>query len=430
MTLKTKTSVAKKPIAPLPTIGEYQLTQPFSTEEAGTCMWAFAERNGQIYHVKQHLSPVCPEEGCGIAPEVIARKREICKAFYKKMRRLYDAVNSSATGNIVTIENFFFYKTKFYTITEKIDSIDVSAASIARLPQEKKLLLLKVLAYSLMSLHQHGVIHGDLKITNILFKKTSNSENLLPKLIDFGDSFLVDAPNRSMVGDVYLAPESSRLIGGEEIKITPKADIFALGLLFHEFYTGSLPRFGKEFNYPFEALLDHAPLTLDRGIQPAGLATIIRSMLVLQPEERPSAEVVFKSLHELTDTGTVKAEYWKCAVCGMINDNSYTIGRFCAKCGSPKNKAPEPDEWDCVKCGYKNNSAQRDCVNCGAAKGSAVKSSVVNNKPPITDAWDCTKCGYKNTSVQRDCVNCGAVKGSVVKDEPKGIDEIFEIPDF
>ena len=423
MALKMKTSVAKKPDAPLPKIGDYQLTQPFSTVEAGTSMWAFAERNGKTYHIKQHLSPVCPEEGCGIAPETIARKREICNVYYQKMRKLYDAVNSSATGNIVTIENFFFYKTKFYTITEKIENIDIPAASIAHLPQEKKILLLKVLAYSLMSLHKHSVVHADLKITNILFKKTGNNDNLLPKLIDFGDSFLVDAPNRYMVGDVYLAPESSRFIDGEDIKITQKVDIFALGLLFHEFYAGNLPRFGKEYSYPFEALLDGASLTLDNNIQPAGLATIIRGMLVSRPEERPSAEVVFKALQELTETGTVKAEFWKCAACGTVNDKSYTNGRFCSKCGVARSAAETPDAWKCLNCGTINDKSftnGRFCAKCGSPK----------DKVSEPDAWECTKCGYKNLAARRDCVNCGAARGSIVKDKTKGMDELFGVPDF
>lgn len=421
MALKTKTTT--KPNAPLPKIGEYQLTQPFTTVEAGTSMWAFAERNGRMYHVKQHLSPVCPEEGCGVAPETIARKREICNAYYKKMRSLYDAVNSSATGNIVTIENFFFFKTKFYTITEKIECIDIPAASIARLPQDMKLLLLKVLAYSLMSLHQHGVIHGDLKITNILFKKTGNFDNLLPKLIDFSDSFLVDTAIKSMVGDVYLAPESSRFIDGEEIKITQKVDIFALGLLFHEFYTGNLPRFSKEFNYPFEALLEGAALTLDNNIQPAGLATIIRGMLIARPEERPSAEVVFKALQELTETGRVKPDFWKCASCGTVNDKSFTSGRFCSNCGAARATAETPDVWKCNNCGAVNDksfTSGRFCAKCGSPK----------DKTPEMDGWECVKCGHRNIAARRDCVKCGTAKGSAVKDEPKVMNDLFEFPDF
>lgn len=423
MVLKTKKGTAKKPDAPLPKIGDYQLIQRWSTVDAGSSMWTFAERNGQTYHIKQHLSPVCPEEGCGIAAETIACKRDICTAFYQKMRRLYDAVNRSATGNIVTIENFFFFKTKFYTVTEKIENIDIPAESIARLPQEKKLLLLKVLAYSLMSLHKNGVVHADLKITNILFKKTGNNDNLLPKLIDFGDSFLVDAPNRYMVGDVYLAPESSRFIDGEDVKITQKADVFALGLLFHEFYTGNLPQFSKKYAYAFEALLDGEPLYLDPGIQPAGLSSIIRGMLIAQPEERPSTEVVFKALQELTDPGLASPDVWKCAVCGAVNDKNYTGGRFCVKCGAARETADAPDTWKCTKCGAANDKSYMGgnvCVKCGAPRDEA----------PEPDTWTCEKCGYENLKARRDCVKCGAARRSKKTDKPKGMNDLFGVPEL
>ena len=383
MALKTKASIQKKPAAALPKIGDFQLTEPWSTEGAGTSMWSFAERNGKMYHIKQHLSPVCPEAGCGIAAETIDRKREICNAYYQRTRRLYDAVNSSATGNIVTVDEFFFFKTKFYTITEKIDNIDIPAASIARLPQVKKLLLLKVLTYSLMSLHKHGVVHADLKITNIMFKKTGNQENLLPKLIDFSDSFLVDAPNRYMVGDVYLAPESYRFIDGDDVKITQKADIFALGLLFHEFYTGNLPGFDKKYDYAFEALLDQAALSLDPGIQPNGLASVVHGMLATEPEERPSAEAVFKALQRLDETPSAPAGTWRCTRCGAINDTGLMDARFCAKCGAPKGAAREPGGWKCENCGYENLAVRRDCVKCGAAKGS--KGGKGSAKPKAMD---------------------------------------------
>ena len=274
-----------------------------------------------------------------------------------------------------------------------------------------------------MSLHKHGVIHGDLKITNILFKRTGNYDNLLPKLIDFGDSFLVDAPNRSMVGDVYLAPESSRFIEGEELKITPKVDVFALGLLFHEFYTGNLPKFSREYNYPFEALLDGAALAIDSGIQPAGLATIIRGMLVVQPEERPSAEVVFKALQELNETGVVKPELWKCAACGTVNDKRFTNGRFCSNCGAARGTSETADTWKCSICGTVNDKSftnGRFCTKCGSPKG----------KVPDPDTWECAKCGCKNLAARRDCVKCGAAKGSIRQEKTKGMDDLFEIPDF
>lgn len=373
MALKTKTVSVKKAEAPLPKIGEYQLTQPWTTVEAGTSMWSFAERNGKAYHIKQHLSPVCPEADSGISVETIAKKRGICNLFYKRIRRLYDAVNSSATGNVVKIEDFFFFKTKFYTVTEKIDSIEIPAEKISRLSQEKKFLLLKVLAYSMMSLHGNGVVHADLKITNILFKKTNNYNNLVPKLIDFGDSFLVDAPNNYMVGDVYLAPESSRFIDGDDVSITQKSDIFALGLLFHEFYTGRLPDFSGEYDYAYEALLDDAALSVDTSMEPIGLASLIHGMLAVSPEARPSAEVVFQSLQELQNP-VPASDAWVCANCGMKNDMHISNAKFCVQCGWPRNKpaagTPPSEPWKCGNCGYVNLAVRRDCIKCGAVRGS------------------------------------------------------------
>jgi Cys-tRNA(Pro)/Cys-tRNA(Cys) deacylase len=45
-------------------------------------------------------------------------------------------------------------------------------------------------------------------------------------------------------GDLtYLAPETFLGIAGEDVYVDEKTDIFALGLVFHQFYTGSLPVF-------------------------------------------------------------------------------------------------------------------------------------------------------------------------------------------
>lgn len=381
MAVKTKLSVAEKKDAPLQKIGDYLLTQPWTTKGSGSAMWTFAERGGKAFFVKRFLAPVCAEEGSGIPLEVIEQQRVLCNEFYVKKRRLYDAVNRSATGNIVKVEDFFFYKTKFYLVTERIEHMDVSAAQVARLPVEKKLLLLKILSYSMMSLHNNGVVHGDLKISNVLFKKVGNHDNLVPKLIDFGDSFLVGETSEYLVGDVYLAPESYRLIDGEDVALTQKADVFSLGLLFHEYYTGKLPGFSSAYDFACEALLDGRSLTVDSGIVPTGLASVIRSMLNISAEDRPSMDVVFKALYDLTNSAaeppppppvTTASELWICASCGVQNDARFTGGRFCKQCGRARSATPSTS-WVCGICGAANAMAYRDCVKCGGTKGSAKK---------------------------------------------------------
>ncbi|MDO4544409.1 MAG: protein kinase [Clostridia bacterium] len=300
MAVLSKTS--RSPATPLPIIGEYALTSPWSTSSAGTAMWSFAKKGGRDYFIKMFISPVLPNADSKLPPELIAKKREMCEEFYRRGKRVYDAVNKSDTGNIVLIDDFFFYKTKYYLVTEKIDNMVITSKAISERPTETKLLLLKVLSYSLRALHNNDVVHGDLKSSNILFVR-KNYNVLIPKLIDFGDSFLESDPKSNIVGDVYLSPEGCALMNGEKIRLSRKSDVFSMGLLFHEFFTGELPTFDSEYDYPCEAVASGSTLTLNKGLLP-GLDTLIRSMLLLYPDRRPSMDEVFESLKGLQNKTT------------------------------------------------------------------------------------------------------------------------------
>ncbi len=146
-----------------------------------------------------------------------------------------------------------------------------------------------------------------------------------------------------------------------------------IGLLFHEFYTGRLPDFSGEYDYAYEALLDDAALSVDTSMEPIGLASLIHGMLAVSPEARPSAEVVFQSLQELQNP-VPASDAWVCANCGMKNDMHISNAKFCVQCGWPRNKpaagTPPSEPWKCGNCGYVNLAVRRDCIKCGAVRGS------------------------------------------------------------
>ena len=231
---------------------------PFTNTNAGFARWAFARKDGKEYFIKEFLSPVCPRPSSNLSLETIQRKQAICDAFYKNKLRLYNAINQASTGNIVTIRAFFFHDTKYYVVTDRVNTANYSIKQIAAMDRAAKLLLLKVLSYSLLSLHTNKVIHADLKPTNILAKHTE-AKCITVKLIDFDGSYLLGEQPQSeeIQGDlVYYAPETYRAIVGEEIMLTPKVDVFTLGLLFHQYYVGTLPCFPKDYSYAYEAVLD------------------------------------------------------------------------------------------------------------------------------------------------------------------------------
>jgi serine/threonine protein kinase len=86
---------------------------------------------------------------------------------------------------------------------------------------------------ALAALHRCGVVHGDLKPSNIMLKRTGNA-----KLVDLGSAFeMEDPPTRRTCTPTYAAPEL--LEGGES---TPRSDLASLGYVLIEMLAG-VPQF-------------------------------------------------------------------------------------------------------------------------------------------------------------------------------------------
>ena len=87
-----------------------------------------------------------------------------------------------------------------------------------------------------------------------------------------------------------------RSIWGEEIELTCKMDIFALGVLFHQYFTGELPGFNtEESTYSGEAVAKGEVLIVSSKL-PNDLQVLLGRMLSNDPAERPTAIEVFNAL--------------------------------------------------------------------------------------------------------------------------------------
>ena len=272
----------------------YQLVTELTSKNSGFGRWGFAVKDGRDYFIKEFLAPVWPEDGLPISDTERRRRTVECQVFYQNKLKLYEAIKKANNGNIVQIEAFFKYKTHFYVVTDKVNTTTIGISEIAELPEEKKELLLKVLTHCIHNLSNEGVVHGDLKPDNILVKKTAAGFYTM-KLIDFDSSFFEDTEITDadeVQGDtVYLAPETFLCMIGECNRITVKADVFALGILFHQYLSGTLPSFAEEYDYLYEAVLDEAEYQLNPSI-PDKYQKLIRKMLEKDPEKLISIDQV------------------------------------------------------------------------------------------------------------------------------------------
>lgn len=82
---------------------------------------------------------------------------------------------------------------------------------------------------ALAALHRDEIVHGDIKPSNIMLKRTGNA-----KIVDIGSAFALDEPPASRTcTPMYAAPEV--LEGGES---TPRSDLASLGYVLIELLAG------------------------------------------------------------------------------------------------------------------------------------------------------------------------------------------------
>lgn len=153
----------------------------------------------------------------------------------------------------------------------------------------------RVLASALGALHRLGVVHRDVKVDNVMVVGGADpARDPLPtaclKLMDFGLAVGEDVSRVTRAGALVgtlgsMAPEQAR---GEAVDA--RADLYSLGVLLFELWTGCLPFSGHE-TAVLEAVL-HTPAPDPAGLRP-GLPEPLRALLLAllekQPSDRPSS---------------------------------------------------------------------------------------------------------------------------------------------
>src|SRR4028118_1634292 len=230
-------------------INGYLILEDFKVVGAGLSKWTFAERGGRTYFIKEFLSPTYPDDAAPGSEKTKAKKRARCATFEAHHQGIQKALTplSAYGGNLIVTLDFFRWGAKYYKVTEKVDAEGLSGGDVARFDLRTQLVLMKSVAHSLKILHDLRIVHGDLKPTNILIKRTELGYT--SKLIDFDSSYIAahPAPPEEIVGTInYYSPELLGYIQEEGVapsELGVASDLFALGLIFTEFLTGSIPPF-------------------------------------------------------------------------------------------------------------------------------------------------------------------------------------------
>jgi serine/threonine-protein kinase len=205
-------------------------------------------------------------------PQAVADKPGLLDRFHGEVR----IARQVSHPNVCRVYDIGEAEGSAFISMEYVDGEDLASLlrRIGRLPPDKAIEIGRKLCAGLAAAHAKGVLHRDLKPANIMIDGRGQV-----LIMDFGLAALADQVAGAEVRNgtpAYMAPEQ---LAGKEV--SERSDIYALGLVLHEIFTGQ-----RAFHTSDRSTAPSANLV--RDLDPL-IATAIARCLDPDPARRPQS---------------------------------------------------------------------------------------------------------------------------------------------
>lgn len=230
-----------------------------------------------------------------VAVKILHAQFQSDEEFIEKFHREAQAAARLSHPNIVNIYDVGASGDDHYIVMEYVPGRTLKELIQQRghLAPEEALTITGEIAEALAHAHANGLVHCDIKPHNILMMNGQTA-----KVADFGIARAVTESTMTYSGNVigsvhYFSPEQAK-----GTMITPKSDVYSLGVVLYEMLTGELPFTGEN---PVSIAMKHlqdepTPVRrIDPDIPPV-VEVLVSRMMAKDPAMRPSSEEV---VHEV-----------------------------------------------------------------------------------------------------------------------------------
>lgn len=215
-------------------------------------------------------------------PEKLEKNADALKRFIGEVR----TARQVSHANVCKVYDIGDIDGKHFLSMEFIDGDDISQLlrRIGRLPSDKASEISRQICFGLHAIHDAGILHRDLKPANVIIDANGKA-----RITDFGIAGIEEEISKEEIcvgTPAYMSPEQ---ITGKEV--TTRSDIYSLGLLLYEIFTGQQAINADSFE---ELIEKHKttkptnPSSFVENIDPIVEKTINRC-LEKNPNERPKS---------------------------------------------------------------------------------------------------------------------------------------------
>jgi serine/threonine-protein kinase len=237
------------------------------------------------------------ERGKFVAIKMLRDLHADDREYIERFGREVDLARSVKSPHVVRVRGYGVRQTVPFVVLEFVAGQSLRARIVERgpFPPPQARDLLAQIADALAAVHAVGIVHRDVKASNVLL-----TEDGVAKLTDFGIARGGDnrGPTRSgsLLGTpAYMAPEGP---------IDARSDLYSLGVLYYEMLSGVLPFTSTNYQ---EVILAHVSETADLTRLPATERGLTGWLMSKNPAGRPQSAAALMASLRSNSTGSTRA---------------------------------------------------------------------------------------------------------------------------
>jgi serine/threonine protein kinase, bacterial len=211
------------------------------------------------------------------------------REFQARFRREAEVAARLTEPHVVPIHDYGEIAGQLFIDMRLIVGTDLAALirEAGPLPPARAVAIVTQVASALAAAHAEGLVHRDVKPSNVLISTTDQGEDYV-HLVDFGIARFNGATSLTATGSAvgtvdYMAPE--RLLHG---RCDHRVDVYALGCVLYEALTGTKPFTGAGLAAQMYAHVHTPPPSLaqQRPDLPTGLDRVVTQAMAKDPDHR------------------------------------------------------------------------------------------------------------------------------------------------